>query len=60
MIFWQGDIDAIADTVRREGLGFFREPGKNASGAGFLLKDPDGLPLHFINMHKYELADFAV
>jgi lactoylglutathione lyase len=60
LIFWQGDIDAVAETVRREGLDFFREPGRDASGAGFMLKDPDGRPLHFINMHKYQLADFAV
>jgi catechol 2,3-dioxygenase-like lactoylglutathione lyase family enzyme len=60
LIFWQGDIDALADTVRREGLDFFREPGKDASGAGFMLKDPDGRPLHFINVGKYEKADFAV
>ena len=60
LIFWQGDIDAVADTVRREGLGFFRKPGRDASGAGFMLKDPDGRPLHFITMGKYEVADFAV
>jgi catechol 2,3-dioxygenase-like lactoylglutathione lyase family enzyme len=60
LIFWQGDIDAVADTVRRQGLGFFREPGRDASGAGFMLKDPDGRPLFFINMGKYEKADFAL
>ena len=60
LIFWQGDIDAVADTVRREGLGFFREPSRDASGAAFMLKDPDGRPLFFINMGKYEVADFAL
>jgi catechol 2,3-dioxygenase-like lactoylglutathione lyase family enzyme len=60
LIFWQGDIDAVAETVRREGLGFFREPGRDANGAGFMLKDPDGRPLFFITMGKYEVADFAV
>lgn len=60
LIFWQGDIDAVAETVRREGLGFFREPGRDADGAGFMLKDPDGRPLFFITMGKYEKADFAV
>ena len=59
LIFWQGDIDAVADKVRREGLDFFREPGKDAGGAGFMLRDPDGRPLHFITMGKYEKADFA-
>ena len=60
LIFWQGDIDAVADTVRREGLGFFREPGRDDKGAAFMLKDPDGRPLFFITMGKYEKADFAV
>jgi len=60
LIFWQGDIDAVADAVRREGLGFFREPRGDAAGAAFMLKDPDGRPLFFISMGKYEKADFAV
>jgi len=60
LIFWQGDIDAMASAVRREGLGFFREPNGDAKGAAFMLKDPDGRPLFFINMGKYEKADFAV
>jgi catechol 2,3-dioxygenase-like lactoylglutathione lyase family enzyme len=60
LIFWQGDIDGLADTVRRQGLGFFRRPNGDAKGAAFMLKDPDGRPLFFINMGKYEKADFAV
>ncbi len=60
LIFWQGDIDAVAETARREGLDFLREPGRDAMGAGFMLKDPDGRPLFFITMGKYEKADFAV
>lgn len=57
--FWQGDIDAVAEVVRREGLGFYREPGRDAAGAGFMLTDPDGRPVFFINMHKYSAADFV-
>jgi catechol 2,3-dioxygenase-like lactoylglutathione lyase family enzyme len=60
LIFWQGDIDAVADTVRREGLDFFREPRRDDTGAAFMLKDPDGRPLFFITMGKYTRADFAV
>ena len=57
--FWQGDIDAVAATVRREGLGFYREPNRDERGAGFMLTDPDGRPVFFINMHKYSAADFV-
>ncbi|HEY3799125.1 MAG TPA: VOC family protein [Caulobacteraceae bacterium] len=51
--FWQGDIDAVAEQARRQGLGFFREPAGDDSGRAFMLKDPDGRPLFFINMRKY-------
>ena len=51
--FWQGDIDGMADLVRRQGLGFFREPAGDDEGRAFMLKDPDGRPLFFINMRKY-------
>jgi catechol 2,3-dioxygenase-like lactoylglutathione lyase family enzyme len=57
--FWQGDIDAVAAKVRREGLGFYREPNRDERGAGFMLTDPDGRPVFFINMHKYSAADFV-
>ena len=56
--FWQGDLDAVAAVVRREGLGFYREPNSDARGAGFMLTDPDGRPVFFINMRKYTAADF--
>lgn len=54
--FWQGDIDGMADLVRREGLGFFREPASGDEGSVFMLKDPDGRPLFFINIRKYREA----
>jgi catechol 2,3-dioxygenase-like lactoylglutathione lyase family enzyme len=51
--FWQGDIEGMADLVRRQGVGFFREPAGGDEGRAFMLKDPDGRPLFFINMRKY-------
>jgi predicted lactoylglutathione lyase len=54
--FWQGDIDAMAEFVREKGLGFFREPEADDDGRAFMLKDPDGRPLFFINMRKYRQA----
>jgi catechol 2,3-dioxygenase-like lactoylglutathione lyase family enzyme len=57
--FWQGDIDAVAAVARREGMRFYREPGRDAAGAGFMLTDPDGRPVFFITMGKYSAADFV-
>jgi lactoylglutathione lyase len=51
--FWQGDIEALAGRVERRGLRFFRGPDRDGAGASFMLKDPDGRPVFFINMHKY-------
>lgn len=56
--FWQGDIDAVAATARREGLRFYRQPRRDDTGAAFMLTDPDGRPVFFINMAKYSAADF--
>jgi len=50
LIFWQGDIDALAQTVTGHGLGFVNPPRRDASGAAFMIEDPDGHPLFFINM----------
>jgi catechol 2,3-dioxygenase-like lactoylglutathione lyase family enzyme len=54
--FWQGDIEAMAELVREKELGFFREPAGDDEGRAFMLKDPDGRPLFFINMRKYREA----
>jgi catechol 2,3-dioxygenase-like lactoylglutathione lyase family enzyme len=56
--FWQGDIDAVAAVARREGMRFYRGPGRDAAGAGMMLTDPDDRPVFFINMTKYSAADF--
>jgi catechol 2,3-dioxygenase-like lactoylglutathione lyase family enzyme len=57
--FWQGDIEGMADLVRRQGVGFFREPAGGDEGRAFMLKDPDGRPLFFINMRKYRDPESA-
>src|SRR5580658_2314672 len=50
LIFWQGDMAAMAERVRRAGLGFHVEPrGDNAHGS-FMLVDPDGHPLYFVRI----------
>jgi len=54
LIFWQGDIGAIAGHVAAQGLSFFREPKKDDEGGGsFMLKDPDGNPLYFVHMKTF-------
>jgi len=55
--FWQGDIEGMAELVREKGLGFFREPAGDDEGRAFMLKDPDGRPLFFINMRKYRQGE---
>ena len=50
LIFWQGDIAAMADRVRRAGLDFFSGPNGGGDHASFMLRDPDGHPLFFIRM----------
>lgn len=56
--FWQGDIEAVAAVARREGLRFYRKASRDDAGAAFMLTDPDGRPVFFINMRKYSAADF--
>jgi catechol 2,3-dioxygenase-like lactoylglutathione lyase family enzyme len=51
LIFWQGDVEAIAALVHAAGISFFRGPNKAEDGGGsFMLLDPDGHPLFFIYM----------
>ncbi len=51
LIFWQGDIEAIAAMVQAAGIPVFRGPNKAEDGGGSLmLLDPDGHPLFFIYM----------
>jgi lactoylglutathione lyase len=54
LIFWQGDVEAIARDLEARGASFhvpFRKD--QMGGAGCMLIDPDGNPLHFITMKKY-------
>ena len=59
LIFWQGHIDQMAKLAEDKGLAFLRPLSRDDDGEGFLLKDPDGTPLHFINMKKYRRAAAA-
>jgi lactoylglutathione lyase len=48
--FWQGDVQAIADDLIGKGLRFERGPSSDDKGTGALLRDPDGLAIHFVNL----------
>jgi len=51
LIFWQGDIEAIAEMVEAAGVPFFVGPNRaDDGGASFMIKDPDDHPLFFIYM----------
>jgi catechol 2,3-dioxygenase-like lactoylglutathione lyase family enzyme len=51
LIFWQGDVEAIARDLTGKGLSFERGPAiGHGGGMGALLLDPDGHPLYFVNM----------
>lgn len=49
LIFWQGDVAAVAALAQREGLNVRRGLERNAEGhVSLMLQDPDGRPLYFI------------
>ena len=51
LIFWQGDVGAIASDLNDQGVTFERGPSRDAKGgSAALLRDPDGHPLYFINL----------
>ena len=51
LIFWQGDVEAIAAHVAANNVPFETELKKaEDGGAAFMIKDPDGHPLFFIYM----------
>jgi lactoylglutathione lyase len=55
LIFWQGDVETIARDLQAKGVAFHVPLRRDDNGgAGFKLMDPDGNPLHFITMKKYE------
>ncbi len=50
LIFWQGDVAAIASELKSKGLLFEKEPTNEGDGIGALLRDPDGRPIYFVNV----------
>ncbi|MFI4972922.1 MAG: VOC family protein [Caulobacterales bacterium] len=51
LIFWQGDVMAIARELMDKGLSFDEgHPRSSKDGASAMMKDPDGRPLYFINL----------
>ncbi len=54
LIFWQGDVAAIAADLSAKGLQFFRGPNSDAAGTAAMLIDPDGHPVFLITMKKYD------
>lgn len=53
LIFWQGDVDALAAEAERNGAPFLRPLRKDDHGAAFMLRDPDGHPLYIIRMTTF-------
>ncbi len=50
LMFWQGDVGAIAGDLTAKGLRFERGPTSDDKGVGALLRDPDGLAIYFVNI----------
>jgi catechol 2,3-dioxygenase-like lactoylglutathione lyase family enzyme len=51
LIFWQGDVEAIANELATKSLTFERAPARHDDGGiGALLRDPDGHPIYFVNI----------
>jgi len=51
LIFWQGDVEAIARELTDKGLSFEKGPSEgHGGGVGAMLRDPDGHPLYFVNL----------
>jgi catechol 2,3-dioxygenase-like lactoylglutathione lyase family enzyme len=50
LIFWQGDVEGIADDLTGKGLRFLRGPQTDDRGTGAMLIDPDGHPIYFVNI----------
>lgn len=59
LIFWQGDVEAIAREISAKGLVLQRGPNVSKDGASAMLFDPDGHPLFFINMPVHFINDPA-
>ena len=57
LIFWQGDVEAIARELSGKGLRFERGPASDEKGTGAMLFDPDGHPLYFVNIRGVTRKD---
>ena len=57
LIFWQGDVPAIAAELESRGVEFFRGPNQDANGAAFMLKDPDGHPIFVISLRVFHFNE---
>ena len=51
LIFWQGDVRAIAEDLVAKSLRFEKGPTtEDGKGVGALIRDPDGRPIYFVNL----------
>jgi catechol 2,3-dioxygenase-like lactoylglutathione lyase family enzyme len=50
LMFWQGDVEAIAGDLKSKGLAFEWGPTADDTGVGALLRDPDGMAIYFVNI----------
>jgi catechol 2,3-dioxygenase-like lactoylglutathione lyase family enzyme len=50
LIFWQGDVAAIARDCAAKGVAPFRGPATDAVGTGLMILDPDGHPIYVVNI----------
>ena len=57
LIFWQSEVESIADDLKNKGLSSFTEPTREDDGVGAMLIDPDGHPLYFVSIHGHVRKD---
>lgn len=51
LIFWQGDVEGIAQDLARKGIRIEKPPARDhEGGVGALVRDPDGRPVYFVNL----------
>ena len=59
LMFWQGDVDAVIDVLKRNSFEFYGAPRRDDQGRSVTIRDPDDNPLFFINMEKYKDTGFS-
>jgi predicted lactoylglutathione lyase len=50
LIFWQGDVEAIAADLQAKGVEIGKMVRDKTPGVGAMVFDPDGHPLYFVNI----------